>query len=455
MTERFKKIEKEYNVEEIICNDENIWAYLRVSYYWETMQDKIEEYAKKNKTSLYKKIIRLSRQAFYGFKNWFRRYDYFVFSDTSERYQVGNFYIDKSTGKIIELLGQNRCLFIETPNPDHLYKKNIDTHHVVSKSAISIIIFLANFLINKFKFKRVNSIDILEDINDKELLKLDYKKEIIRFNISKAIYKVLFKFYKPKAIIINCYYGNQYIIKAANELNIKTVEVQHGIIESIHFAYNPHKKLDKSYFPKILLTYSERDKNILLSNNYNTFEHIFAVGNYFLEYLKNLDLPKQLLNMTKNYTLTISISTQYPVENELAKFIKMLANQYPDIGFFFSLRHFEKDYYKQFSLPSNVHLFKGEYSCYDILKSSDIHLTVYSTCALEATYFNKKVILVNVNNMSKKYMSEIEANNFYIIDNLKDFDFALKEKYSEEQFDIFYKKNYHEHIASFIENELI
>ena len=53
-------------------------------------------------------------------------------------------------------------------------------------------------------------------------------------------FKVLFRIWKPQKIFITDYYNllHQAVIFSAKELNIKTIEVQHGVISSTHHGYN-------------------------------------------------------------------------------------------------------------------------------------------------------------------------------------------------------------------------
>jgi hypothetical protein len=150
-------------------------------------------------------------------------------------------------------------------------------------------------------------------------------------------------------------------------------------------------------------------------------------------------VPKELKQLAKKYDKVVSISTQYTVEKELAIFIKNVAEMKTNIGFFFSLRHYDKAFYEQFEMPKNVKFFYKEYSCYDILKASDYHCTVYSTCAQEAEYFNKVVIMANIDNMSNKFIEIKGSDNMYIVDNANSFIDILNKSYKEEK-NIFYNK---------------
>jgi len=437
MIEVFKKIEKMYAVEDVIFDNEQVWSFLRNNYFSKTIESVSSSYIKKKERSLFFRLKLKLSHASYGFKNWFRKYDYIFFSDSQERILVDGYYKDKSVEHILESHGYSKSLMIESPIPMHYSIEKVETKHIVSSELLSIIFGPLVRVVLLLKSKKVR-LPILDKINEEEKLEIEYGKIILSFLIRKKLYKILFKIYKPKIVYVNCYYGKQEIIYAANELNIKTVEVQHGLIGREHYAYNISKKLDKKFFPHTLLCYGEYDKKIVMANPFVPFSEISPMGSYGLELLKVQRIPQELITLGMKYYKTVSISTQYTVEEELALFIKELAEENVNIGFFFSLRHYDKEYYKKFNMPNNVHLFYKQYSCYDILKVSDAHCTVYSTCAMEATYFKKRCILVNLNGMSKKFIEVEESSNLSVVENKHDFLETLETEYIYEE-NRFYK----------------
>jgi len=450
MLDRFIKIEKKYNVDDIEYKGDKIWAYLRIIYANAIMKDIISNYTNSRKKTFLIKLFNMIKQSFYGFKNWFGSYDYFVISNTSCRIKIDDKYIDKSFEKIMEILSYDKVLCLDKGVPFHLPIEQISTKYIVS---IDMIYLLTGLFYKLLIFLKINNrISKLELLNKKENLSIDYRNNIIKFNIMKNIMKILLRIYRPKVIFINCYYSYQSIIKAASELNIKTVEVQHGIIGSSHYAYNFYNKVDSSFFPDILLTFGDYDKDIILNNRFNPFKKVIPIGRYSLELIKDTDIPSELLNLIQEYKYSISISTQYTVEDELAIFIKNIALENSDTVFLFSLRHFEKEYYDKFDMPKNIYLFKGEYSCYDILKACQIHMTSYSTCALEAEVFLKPTIVVNINKFTSYYIKDmLYSDNIYNISTETEFD-KLKNIKFINSVNFFYKDNYIENIKKFIDS---
>ena len=447
MYHKVKEIEHNYDVENIRYKGSYVWAYLRLSYYWKSIEEITCKSENKKKTFFIINWIQYFKKAFYGFFNWFHSYEYLFFSDTQERISFKNNYVDKSFEEIINNLGNEKCLCIDTPNPEHLSIDKIK-NNIVSHAMLKIIISISSKLSSIFNKVSIN-IKLLDTICTNENLYVDYALLIKRFDITVKCYTLLFKIYKPKAIFISCYYCNQAIIKAANDLNIETIEMQHGNIGDSHTAYNFYCNADKSFYPSTLLTYGEYDKNILSKSQYTPFENIVPVGNYNLELIEEQNISSELLALVSAYKTVVSISTQYIVEEKMAKFMKQVAIENEDTVFLFSLRHFSKSFYKQFDMPKNVFLFKGEYSCYEILRVSSIHMTCSSTCATEAFFFRKKIILVDIDELAiKSSFGSMNTSNISIIRDVEEF-VKLDKKYQDVE-NNFYVYEYSKRIESWV-----
>lgn len=452
MFNRFENIELTYDVENIFYKDNQVWSYLRNHYFEETIKTITAPYNEKNKSSFFIKSLTLLKESLYGFRHWFGSYDYLVFSSSANRQLIDGLYREKSFERMMKLIGQDKFLLIEEAAPEHYPKNLVPTKHIVSRNPLSLVSGLLTRVFFPF-YRQDFTIETLEKINSKEECKVAYQSIIIRFNIVKNIMKFFLKIYTPKVIFVSCYYGKQEIVKAAKELDIKVVEAQHGMIGSKHFGYNLNKQFDSAFFPDVLLTYGTYDKNIIKENANNPFHRLYALGSDVLEQIQQHSGPQNLQKLVNKYKYSLSVSTQYTVEDEVALFVRSLALKHKDICFMFSLRHFEKVYYEKFDLPENVYLFKGEYSCYDILKVSDAHLSVYSTCALEALFFDKKSILLNVHNLATQTMEDIVNDNLYIIEDENDFLRVYDKDFKEDQIKI-YDKNYEKNLKIFMDREL-
>ena len=90
-------------------------------------------------------------------------------------------------------------------------------------------------------------------------IKIDCHYYIKLFFIYVRVFDVWLKKTKPETVFINCYYSlfHQALIYACNNIGIKTVELQHGLISEGHTQYSPIKNIGRETFPKYLLTFGE------------------------------------------------------------------------------------------------------------------------------------------------------------------------------------------------------
>lgn len=123
------------------------------------------------------------------------------------------------------------------------------------------------FLFARVKKYFIVGESILQEINARYHLRVNFQWTVTAFFITCKIFSFLYKRWKPKAIFVSCYYGilHQAAIYTANKNNIKTIEIQHGLINNKHAAYNLFCRLDRSCFPVYLLAFGEYVKEV-----YNT-----------------------------------------------------------------------------------------------------------------------------------------------------------------------------------------
>lgn len=409
-----------YELEEKYKNIlENIeeWVYLRVALGHKLKNYNLEETHEENQNSKLKKLLHYSnklKNIFYGFRNWFRRYDYICFSDSSQRKLIEDSYKDKKMDDIIGKMKTN-SLLIELPNPKHY--KNTYTKYIVSQYTLDLIVFLyKNFLQkNNIEDKEIDTIFRQEEIN------IDYKNIIHHIEAEKVIYKLLFSIYKPKAIFISCAYCSFGAVKAAKDLGIDVIELQHGVITNAHYGYVSNIKVDKSYLPNELLSFGFNEKNMqnLL------IKTVLPIGSYYLDYLKiNFEQNKDLKSKIDSYKYVVGISMQDKdwEYNGMLSFIYDVAAKNKEILYIIIPRRRKDD----IKLSDNIIMY-DELDCYNLILHCNIHVTLYSSCALEAPTLGIPNILININNFAKRYYENIlDSYHTKIVDNEKDFLMAIR-----------------------------
>jgi len=112
-----------------------------------------------------------------------------------------------------------------------------------------------------FKPKKDIYIDHLNEIETIANIPIDKIKTLSKEHISRVVnnfkheyyyYNKIFSKYSPKKLYIVNAYGKNSLIAAANDLEIETIEIQHGTITSFHIGYSYPPKVTIPYFPKRL-----------------------------------------------------------------------------------------------------------------------------------------------------------------------------------------------------------
>ena len=398
-----QEIEKKYPVDKIYLNGEPIWPLLKISFY-SILNDKYSEnpeLGRIRKKPFFQKL-KLVKNIFYGWRNWLKKYDYFAISTSREGVIkiINGKYYDRLIDPIIDEMKNNDFLYIEMPYRKHYNIKTVHTKNIVSYYPITLI----SYLFEKLSIGKYNLIgsEILNAIKKDYNIGIDDDKLIKIYLAEYRVFRFIFQYMKPKAIFIVCHYNYFGAIKAAKELGITIIEVQHGRIDREHPAYNFGIKTSKSLFPDYLFAYGKKD----VANFSNSYlidqKNVIPIGSYYIDYLKESFLPDITFQNTLNkYSISVGITLQNTVEKQTIDFVKEAAILDSSILFILIPRQPVNRDFSKLDLPDNVLVITYK-DFYEIMMYVDYHSTVYSTCALEAPSFGVQNIMININDLSRK-----------------------------------------------------
>jgi len=297
---------------------------------------------------------------------------------------------------------------------------------------------LENYLYNKYNSKKTNptnsSLDFFNDfleylhINETESLvkkfSLEKLNEVTKIlSIKTDFFILVLEKIKPKKIYILCYYtdDNMCLINAANLLGIQTIEVQHGPQTDTNMCYSHWTKIPALGFnpiPKTFWCWDDASSSVILkwaqkSNIYSSL----VVGNFWVDYWKgknyNYFEKKFIL-----YTLQIGLTLDelFPLEliniiknNDIKWFMRLHPRQSEEKEKIISL-------FRKFNIMDKIDIENATKEFLPILLSNCLlHVTHHSGSALEASYFNKKTIILN--KIGEHYFDHlIEKNQAYFIE---------------------------------------
>lgn len=407
-----KEIEETYPVANIRVDGEQVWPYLRVYYHFKYVDDKVTSdigeksiWHDESFLQRYGRIFSKFKNSCYGVENWFAKYDFIAFSDTTERKSIGGKYVNKLLDPMIDELGREKVLYVELPAPLLYPIKQVYTEKIVCRDFLDLL----GFLLDRVTPKRymIQNESILKTIQQKYHLEID-NIELVRYtNYQRRICRLLFQRIKPKAILLTGYYGgNQAAIKAAKDLGIKVIEVQHGVIGKEHAAYNVAVEIDKTSFPDYLLVFGSKDLEAFDNSRFIQPKNVYPVGSFYIEYVKSHKPDFSMAERLKNYGKSIGVTLSWTDERRSIEFVSQAASMDKTIFYILIPRRPQESHYDTMNLPENVAVVKDR-NFYELMMYVDFHSTVSSTCALEAPSLGVQNILIDIDGLSKLYYGAV------------------------------------------------
>jgi len=451
-----KEVETDYDVRSVYLNDIQLWPILRYHYifmYMNRLQDHNKNEAKLN-ISL-KDVISYFKHIFYlpSLIKLLYEYEYLIITYDNQLRDVNGVLVNTLTDNIIKNLNAKKVLVYE--GHKKYQKKMIRTK--INAINLNLIKIISRIIPIRNDFKIVNE-NILKKINNKYGIYVDYN-EICKIYLK---YSIFMEFIMSNNIIKGIFIQDSYnlfssaLIYVAHKYNIKTIEMQHGIVNSSHPSYNIFIKMKDYSYPEYFLSFGDNEKKIFNSNDtYISNKNVIPIGNMYIEYMTNKYEPKNNIikrfnKLRLKYNKIISVSAQVYNEDKLISFILNSSKISKDVLYIYVPRIYNKEKYDVFNNYTNIKIM-DDLNVYQIIKESNFHSTVYSTCALEAPALGVPNILINIDGMSRFHYEKIldNKNTKYVDDENEYVKTILNWDIKNiDRNDFFYKKNYFQNVKN-------
>lgn len=405
-------LEKEHNLICVKYQNVSIWPFIR-TYYIDSLSKKTE--VKSSPSSI---ICILKSLFFYNPLSVFKKYDAWLFCSSSNRKKVGTEYIQPAFGVFSKLLSSS--LMFEHPDVHGInYSKSVIPEKGIVSNAWNLMFVHVIMILLKLKKIHINNQDALDEVIINGPIKFEYSHYARLLLAQKITTDILLYFTRrPKVVFMECPYTQMGYVWAFHNHHIPVVELQHGVLNANHYAYN------SNYYGEILApdeicVYGEKEYYYLTKIQTNYSKVVSMTGLYMLECAEksfNKDIFEEYRN---RYESVIVVAGQPSIEKMLSSFIDSVASLLKDVLFVYIPRRFEKDIIFK---STNV-VYKYGVNIYEYLKWCDIHSTVTSTTCLEAHFFYKPTIFYSNGTPAKEYYSNIikEVNGGFYIYNEKEF----------------------------------
>ncbi|MCK5342536.1 MAG: hypothetical protein KAR20_03980 [Candidatus Heimdallarchaeota archaeon] len=428
LVQRFLETEKKYNLFEAYSNEDiPLWFLLRFPV-WSSIilvkklnLDQIwvsyKEQELKSQFEIGLNILKgtITRNPFIGLKE----YD-FLFLDSDRRQEIsGNFY-DIYVDYLLLTLDEYSCLNLIRTGGKHYH--SLATKNFKYLDAVNFTTYIKSKFLKRDKVIINRIEEILRIFSEVFDLKMNMDKETERlyfdkiFNFieyKKAFKKILIKV-NPKVIFEISHYGSKSIAMnvTAHEMNVPTIELQHGTINQYHIGYN----------------YA----NLKSGGNYPPLpQYIFLFGEYWRKACKlpiseqnkivtgfpHFESKRKVTEKISKKSKQILFLSQRLIGIELAKIAYDLAQEISEeYKIVYKLHPAEymdwKERYGWLSKLPNVEIpdKNSKKSLYHLFAESDVQVGVFSTAIYEGLGFGLKTFIVDL--PGHEYMNDLIESAF-------------------------------------------
>lgn len=412
-------LEKKYDLLSWEINSVFIWEIIRVKLYL-FLQEKVagdffeSNEILKSRTKLKIHFLRLWR-------NGIRKNPFFsnfrgnvLFFESGRKYRVDDFYVDIYTFFLREQFKKENILFevFETNYKfDDVGTKDNRIQHIdFLKIFAKVISSRVKMSFSKNDNALISKIEkgLLNEFNVKINLEILIAKEFKTFKTEKYLYKKLFTFQKTKKIFFVNYSDYFSLLSAAKDLNIQTVEIQHGLIIKEALIYNfPNSVQNQmNYFPSKFYVWD--------GFNYNSGILPLSSDNIISNPFNHLEFMKSRYDNISRDSKTILVASQPVHSKEIQNYILKNAIRMNDYKFIYKLHPMEFGHFFDSQLAqsltelSNVEFIRNEESIYKLLKSSKYILGIYSTSLFEAEMFGCIPIILSTDSIFTQSLEDNE-----------------------------------------------
>jgi hypothetical protein len=421
---KFEYMEKEYDLFYMKYNNIFWWDLVRYQIFF-LLYDEVSGI---KSISVKKKNMRLSSTYFkllfneikyrYFFNS--KQCDYLFYVSSREKDSKG-YTIDNVAKNILNLYRRKSLILESFASIEH--PSNYNSYYNFG--------LRIKILINRRKKIRIeNSLNqIIKNVFNIELnLDSIINENIKKFIIEGAYYKKFLKDKNPKLIFMVQNGIQKGLISASNELKIPIIELQHGLINQFHPAYNYSKDIN--------------------------YDHLTTFPNYlfsFSEYWHNIYLPKTMkikIGNDTNYINETAHDNKIGIvfANKYAKILieltKELAVKYPDKEFVVKLhpnQGNEVDYIKEvFAAYSNIEVIYNEKNIKDILINIESIILVQSTVIYQALQNGCKAYIYKRQDY-EIHQDLFNNKNVYLFDNISEIAVVIDKEFKKES-NVFFNK---------------
>ena len=426
LKKKFFDFEKKYNLFDLKTKDGYFWwDIVRYHVYVDILSQAIRknnDIPSANSRNILKTVNFVFKDIFYILKNIFRNIDYFFFLYPRSIDKDG-FSTDYICHDTLSLLSKNSFLI-----------DGLKTNNMKDKSYSNILLQVIRKIFLRKNRKYDLGIQRIDELFYTEFgVKGEFKKKIANniaiFEADILYYNLLFSIVGPKIVFMVAAGREKGLMYACQKKEIKTVELQHGQINSFHMYYSYPLDIDFSNLktvPYAFCSFSTywHDTNYPVKTKIDIGNSAYSIplkkdGNNILVvthgiYMQNLfPLMKELSLSIKDRKIIVKL---HPEQRGAVESIKL------------ELKEF-----------NNIEVIFNEKKIMDIFNECSSMVAIQSTTVYEALQVGVKVFLYK----KQDYYSHDDlfgSKNLYLVDNVQKIVDNSDHQFVEDKKMIFFKK---------------
>jgi hypothetical protein len=358
----------------------------------------------------------------------------FVDSASSRRYYREGVAWSIYCDFLMEKLSPASSLLLELPFPRQSRPSSIATRNIYRPDLDFLRIFVRSLFARRRYREAAGMIAELSRfqvrVDQKALHRLLRRFTLYRRWAGRIIRKTA-----PKVMFVVSPYSyiRMALVSACKQQGVPVVELQHGQISAQHYGYIYRHLENRDLVPDYLFAYGSYFRRLLQEHSvlYGPGQ-IFVTGNLFLEEKARLKKgPAGELVKAAGKRQILLISSQTPTRNEMRDLCSFLVEEVPGELFILykphPIEHDAGEFYRDLDARESFCLVKDpELSSLDLLNIADLHMTVYSTVFMEASYFGVPTLFYHIEGLSNNILEFVDDEFYFLIHDRKEMLKTLK-----------------------------
>ena len=340
-------------------------------------------------------------------------------SDTDAQKKYNDIYYDPYMDPLHEIF--DNYYVCDWPSAKGLRHENISKNHIKLNIPLSVLIEKIKpskqIIHNEVLLKKIiDEFALYFDIDKEELRRHVYESIGIFVRVKKHVKKTLKKM-APSVVFIRAAYGRFQMatVQACKELNIKTIELQHGLIFDDHLGYiKKTKSKNRDCLPDEIYTWGEFFSDIIKKGYLFPENSIHAVGFPFMEKISNetIVLDEQAEKFSKKFKSTVLVAGQ--TMGNIDIFIKKVAPLDENIGYIF--KPHPRDVKEYIFTEKNIMISDRKKNYYTLLPCVNANMTVCSTTMFDSICFGvPSIIVYNENIIIEGMTNAVDNETIYLV----------------------------------------